>query len=186
MKHKLLMGLIVLGLFSPCEKIVWGKDAPQESSTAQETVIDQGDPQWISLWQRIQEVRLVRLKEDLKLSEAEAGKLFPQLRTLDDKKREIGKERLMLLRQIKKGGASDEEMARQLSALEANSNALMELRKEIQGVLKSHLTPGQQGQYILFQQKFKKELREIIRSEKKARQGGLRSHSQEDSQGEMP
>ncbi len=172
---RLMMKCIkTMGLIVPILYFSWGvsfvsaaEGGLHEVAMEQEEVIDQQEGDWLPLWKRIQEIRLSRLKESLHLSEAEGKGFFAQLRILDEKKRELGKERLFLLRQLKKGTGKTEDTNKQLNAIEANSAALMTVKKEMQTVLKTHLTPEQQVQYILFQQKFKGELRTLILAEKK-------------------
>jgi hypothetical protein len=138
---------------------------------------DQGENQegWLDLWTRVQKIRLDRMKEFLKLDEKTMDMLAPRLNQLDKKKKEIGKERLFLMKQLKqstKHSTKNEQLQDTLRRLEENQAALEILNQEHKGLLKTHLTLEQQAKYILFQRAFKEELRDIIQKERGAAKGG--------------
>ncbi len=161
--------------FSPVFSPAFAQEI-QDQETQDEGVESNAGPampeaRWDLLWRRVQAIRLDRLKKVLHLNEAQAGRLIPKLQAIDEKKREIGKRRLSLLRELravtKERGRNAEEIKRLLGEMEANNSRLSEVKKEIETLLAEELGPEQQARYLLFQQKFKKELRELIRKEKR-------------------
>jgi len=137
---------------------------------------DEGQAGWLTLWTRVQKIRLDRMKAYLQLDEATMLRLTPHLNRLDKRKKEIGKERLFLMKRLKKstamgatpktGAGQERGVEATLRRLEENQAALEALKQEQKGLLKAHLTLDQQARYILFQREFKEELRDIIRKER--------------------
>jgi len=129
----------------------------------------EGEERWELLWRRIQTERLIQIQEALGLSKDQASRLIPKLKSLDEEKRAIGKQKLFLMRGLKEkiktpGTTKDTDWF--LRRLEENQDALNKVGEETQRILKETLTPAQQAQYLIFQQKFKKELRDRILKER--------------------
>ena len=130
---------------------------------------DEGEERWELLWRRIQAERLIQLQEALGLSTDQSNRLIPRLKSLDEEKRAIGKQKLFLMRGLKEkiktdGTSKDTDWF--LLKLEKNQDALNKVGEETQQILKETLTPSQQAQYLIFHQKFKKELRDRILKER--------------------
>ncbi len=124
---------------------------------------------WLNRWNRVQEIRMEKMKEALQIDEITMNQLAPSLRLLAQKKREIGKERLSLLKALKmitENKENEATLETTLQRLEANGIALQTVRQEEMAQIKAHLTPAQQAKLILFQQQFKKEVRDIVQREK--------------------
>ncbi len=129
-----------------------------------------GQEAWLTIWSRVQKIRLERMQAELQLSKETMSLFAPKLEQIDAKKRAIGKERLVLLRKLKhlsESKASDTLLQDTLARIEANQAALEALKEENKALIKAHLTPEQQVKYFFFQRKFKEELHDIIEKEKR-------------------
>ncbi|MEK7286369.1 MAG: hypothetical protein AAB035_03615 [Nitrospirota bacterium] len=131
---------------------------------------DQAD--WLLLWTRIQKIRMEQMQKALQIDKDVMNKIAPKLNEIDEKKRVIGKERLVLLRKLKqvsKEKASEAQLKEALAQIEENQSALTRLKDANQAIIKEHLTAKQQAEYLLFQRQFKEELRHLIQKERQNR-----------------
>jgi hypothetical protein len=125
---------------------------------------------WLNIWSRVQKIRLERMQAELQLSKETMSQFAPKLDQIDQKKRAIGKERLVLLRKLRhlsESKASDTLLQDTLARIEANQAALEALKEENKTLIKAHLTPEQRAKYLFFQRKFNEELQDIIEKEKR-------------------
>ncbi len=145
----------------------------QEGSDHDVLEADQaGQGDWLDLWVRVQKIRLDRMQAELQVDRKTMDALAPKLNQIDEKKRAIGKERLSLLRTLKqrsKANASEAVLGEILKQIEENDAALERLKEETKALIKTHLTPEQQAKYLLFQRRFKEELRDILQKERRHR-----------------
>ncbi len=122
---------------------------------------------------KIEAVRIWRLTEELKLDATTSAKLSSLLSSLDQKRRDIQREQMEAMRELRfslKAAKPDESKIKPLlEKLEKNHRAMQELRdREIKG-MKEFLTIEQQARFLLFQQEFQREMRGMIAG---ARGGG--------------
>jgi Spy/CpxP family protein refolding chaperone len=117
---------------------------------------------------KIEAVRIWRLTEELKLDSDKSAKLSSLLSSLDQKRRDIQRdqaETMRTLRQTLKALKPDEAKIRPLlDKLEHDHHAMQELRNRELKDLKDLLTTEQQARFLLFQQRFQREMREMISS----------------------
>jgi len=122
---------------------------------------------------KIETVRIWRLTERLKLDTATSAKLASFLNSFDQQRKSVMREQMAGMRELRsylQSQKPDEaKIKTALGKLQKNQHALQELRdKEFDG-LKEILTVEQQAQFLLFQQEFQREMREMIAG---ARGGG--------------
>jgi Spy/CpxP family protein refolding chaperone len=115
---------------------------------------------------KIEAVRIWRLTEELKLDANASAKLSSLLSSLEQKRRVTRREQVEAMRDLRsflKAAKPDEAKIRSLlEKLEKNHNEMQAVRnREIKG-LKEILTVEQQARYLLFQQDFQREMRDMI------------------------
>lgn len=150
------------------------------------------DERMKKIMKRIEMVRMWRLTEELDLDEATAAKLFPILSRYESKRMELQKQMFELRRKarlIESGRADKQESsARVLDELEKNRTAMHRLRKEQNKELKKVLTPTQMLKYLSFEERFRREMRQMI-MDARGRRGGPRADrppAKENSPIDMP
>lgn len=126
---------------------------------------DEKDPREI-----IEKVRIYKLTEALDLTEEQTTKFFPHLKEMRKTEQEIQKQRLELvqkLRDLIKNNAPEQEIVNVLNKLqEIHKKRMVAQMKEIED-LRQILTPIQQAKFMIFQENFEREIRELIRQVRK-------------------
>ncbi len=115
---------------------------------------------------KIEAVRIWRLTEELKLDTNTSAKLSSLLSSLDQQRRDTMREQMEAMRDLRsllKSAKPDEAKIRPLiEKLEKNHHEMQALRnREFKG-LKEILTIEQQARFLLFQQEFQREMRDMI------------------------
>lgn len=115
---------------------------------------------------QIELIRMWRLTEELHLTEETGAKLFPILRTYDEKRITLQKERQNIMDQLRKAlqdeATPDEAIEATMETLDNNASAVSDLLRQQREELKGILSPRQQAKFILFQRDFHREIRKII------------------------
>ncbi len=111
-------------------------------------------------------IRIMRLTETLKLDEETAAKFIPLITSLEQKRRDLMRENLQTMRELREYLASrnpdEKKLKSVMEKIEKNHQETMNLRgKEIEAA-KDTLTVEQQARYLLFQQDFMREMRGMI------------------------
>lgn len=126
---------------------------------------DKKDPREI-----IEKVRIYKLTEALDLTEEQATKFFPHLREMRKSEQEFQKQRLELIQKLRdliKTNAREDEIVNILNRFqEIQKKRVAAQMKEIEN-LRQILTPLQQGKFLIFQEDFEREIRELIRKVRK-------------------
>jgi Spy/CpxP family protein refolding chaperone len=115
---------------------------------------------------KIEAIRIWRLTEELKLDTNTSAKLSSLLSSLDQKRRDTMREQMEAMRDLRsllKTAKPDEAKIKPLlEKLEKNHHEMQALRnKEFKG-LKEILTVEQQARFLVFQQEFQREMRDMI------------------------
>jgi Spy/CpxP family protein refolding chaperone len=115
---------------------------------------------------KIEAIRIWRLTEELKLDPPASARLSSFLSSMEQKRREITKNQMEIMRDLRhslRSAKPDEaKMRTNLEKLEKNHNEMQALRSNEFKGLKELLTVEQQARYLLFQQDFQREMREMI------------------------
>lgn len=126
---------------------------------------DEQDPRAI-----IEKIRIWRLTQELDLTTEQTAMLFPKLnelrkieKTYNEQKRRI----LVELKDLLDRKASDEELSQVLSRYQTMNRQKMEVQIAKMVEIKKILTPVQQARYLIFEDEFSREIREMIKQVKK-------------------
>jgi len=116
---------------------------------------------------RVEMVRIWKLTEVLDLDQETADRLFPILRKYDRKRMELQRERGQLRRQIRQmeSGRSGEKVDAEklLEGIENTRTRMMEIEEQQNRELKKVLTPEQMVKYISFEERFRREMKRMMR-----------------------
>ena len=127
---------------------------------------------------RIQMMRVFALTDALALDEATATRLFPYLRTGDERQRELHQEQKMAKQDLRKlveaGGVTDSALDATVSRIADSEIALTKARQEQFAGLKTILTPDQRAKFFVAQQKFDREMRRRLREIRREERGDRR------------
>ncbi len=126
---------------------------------------DSRDPREI-----IEKVRIYRLTKELDLSTEQAIEFFPKLNELqkiDNEFREQRREILVHLKELLGTGAPDNEITESLGAYERILRDRVECEINKMREIRTMLTPSQQAKYLIFQDEFEREIREMIKEVKR-------------------
>ncbi|RLA92987.1 MAG: hypothetical protein DRG69_07925 [Deltaproteobacteria bacterium] len=120
-------------------------------------------------------LRMWKLTEELDLSEEEAAKVFPLLRRYSRKRQQLQRQRWRLLQELR--GLLDEEapperLKEKMRQIEAKTRELEELRWKEWQELKKTLSTEKQARYLLFHERFARDLWKILRRGPKGAKGG--------------
>ena len=119
------------------------------------------------LRKRVELIWMWKLTEDLSLTEEEGAKLFPLLRTYEERKRELREENRKLIRELKHmidDGASEGDLKRMIRSLEENNRKLTKVKEEGFNELAKILSVEKQAKYIVFQEPFRREIHGLIKN----------------------
>ncbi len=118
----------------------------------------------------IEKIRIYRLTKELDLTTEQAIEFFPKLNELQKIDKDFRAQQVEIIASLKelvRGEAEDGEIQQSLSRYEALLKDKVERQlgklKEIRRVL----TPGQQAKYLIFQDEFERDIREMIKEVRK-------------------
>jgi hypothetical protein len=115
---------------------------------------------------KVEEVRLARMKEALRLDERTAAKFVPAVAALDARRRSLMAERRQhvfeLRKQLEAQHPDRNKLEAILEMLRKNERGQAELRDQERDAAKEHLTVEQQARYVIFQMEFHREVRGLI------------------------
>ncbi len=126
---------------------------------------DEKDPRVI-----IEKVKIWRITQELDLTTEQAEKFFPRLHEFSKIEREFHDERMHILTELAKlleKNAAEEEITKVINRYDdvyrkKSENEIQKLEEMWQV-----LTPVQRAKYVIFEEKFIKEIRDMIREIKK-------------------
>jgi Spy/CpxP family protein refolding chaperone len=128
---------------------------------------------------KIEAVRIWRLTEELNLDTDTSAKLSSLLSSLEQKRRTIMREQMEAMRDLRsmlKAAKPDEAKIKPLlEKLEKNHHEMQGVRDQEAKGLKGILTVEQQARFLVFQQEFQREMRDMIsgaRPKGQGRRGG--------------
>lgn len=126
---------------------------------------DKKDPREI-----IEKVRIYKLTEALDLTEEQTTKFFPHLKEMRKNEQDFQGQRMVLLQELRnlvKTNAREQEIINVLNQFqELQKKRMTNQMQEIES-LKKILTPVQQAKFLIFQEDFEREIRELIREVRK-------------------
>jgi hypothetical protein len=123
-------------------------------------------------WDRIENLRKVRLVEVLELKEDQSVRFLARLNEHDNARRNLVKERgdaLDRLERLVRNKADDSEFDKAFADVAAVDDRLTAERKAFTAGLSDILTPTQRAKMLIFERRFEKELREAMREAQRRR-----------------
>jgi Spy/CpxP family protein refolding chaperone len=121
------------------------------------------------LRERIELIWMWRLTEELDLTQEEGAKIFPILRQYEEQKRTLRDENRELVReldQLIKANASEGKLKKAIGALAENEKKYHQVQEEGFQKLEKILPVEKQARYIVFQEKFRREIHGLLRKAK--------------------
>ena len=136
------------------------------AATAQHMMPAPGPGGEVNASRRVEEIRIGRMTEALKLDEKTAAKFIPAVTALDSQRRTLMSERRQhlfeLRKQLEAQHPDEGKLAAILEKLRKNERDQMATRDKEYESAKAHLTVEQQARYVIFQREFNREVRGII------------------------
>ncbi len=122
---------------------------------------------------RIETLRMWKLTEALDLDEETSARLFPLLSKFDKQRAQLQQSIRKDMRELRRALRSqqDADFAGIVGRLETNHREMQRIKDEEFQELKTVLSPKQQAQLILFNMKFRNEMRKMI-EESRGKRGG--------------
>ena len=120
----------------------------------------------------IEKIRIWRLTQELDLSTEQTAVLFPKLNELRKIERTFNEQKQQILARLKTlldGNAPDDALTQILSRYETLNRQKIEMQIKILQQIRDILTPEQQARYLIFEDEFNREIREMINEVKKLR-----------------
>jgi hypothetical protein len=121
----------------------------------------------------IEDLRIVRLTKELNLTDQQLAKLLPRFRETQAARKEFQQKHMGQIKDLDdllNGRASEKDLQAKLSEMERLENDFQSKERETRRELLGQLSVEQQARFFVFQEKFEREIRELIRGIK---QGGL-------------
>jgi hypothetical protein len=118
------------------------------------------------LRERVELIWMWKLTEELNLTQEEGAKLFPLLRTYEERKRELRDENRKLVWELERmveDNASEGAIKKTIRALEENDRKLQEVKQEGFDELGKILSVEKQAKYIVFHKHFRHEIHGLIK-----------------------
>jgi Spy/CpxP family protein refolding chaperone len=117
----------------------------------------------------IQKVKIYRLVQELDLTTEQSVQFFPKLEEMQKIEQEFNEQRMEILDQLKdlvNDDGKDAEISNLIAQYEEIHRERAQKHLEKMGELWKILTPVQQAKYLLFEEKFNREIREMIKQVK--------------------
>jgi len=145
--------------------LILGIGFGQDTVTARD--VDPGDPRVV-----IEKVRMQRLVKELELTDEQEAELFPVLDSMRAVDERFHAERQAVIHDIRdllSDNAPDEVLIRALTRYDDITRGRFELQMVLLDKIRSVLTPLQRARFVIFQEEFDREIREMIREVKRLR-----------------
>jgi Spy/CpxP family protein refolding chaperone len=123
-------------------------------------------------FERVDQLRKVRMIDELDLKEEQSVRFFARLSEFDKRRKELMKERHELLdklEQMIKDNADEKELEKMFPALVGMEQRMAEEKAKFFGGLSDVLSTQQRAKLLVFERAFEKELREAVRDTQRRR-----------------
>jgi Spy/CpxP family protein refolding chaperone len=132
-----------------------------------------GDDEAAELQETIEIYMIAKMKRDLALSRDQEERIVPLIQDLSGSRRSFNRERRILMLRLRALAederSSDEEIRRAVARLVEGENDFRGREARTLEQIRSHLAPRQQAGFLLFQEGFRREMRDRLR---RLRDGG--------------
>jgi Spy/CpxP family protein refolding chaperone len=122
---------------------------------------DKDDPREI-----IEKVRMYRLTQELDLTTEQAVKFFPKLNEIRKSEQKFFEERLEIikeLRELLKDSSADKELTTVIDRFKTIQDERQRVQGKTMDEIREILSPQQQARFLIFQEEFEREIREVIK-----------------------
>ncbi|MEO0083796.1 MAG: hypothetical protein ABIK33_05395 [candidate division WOR-3 bacterium] len=127
--------------------------------------------------QMMETIRVWRLTEILNLTEDQSVRFFPKIKELQKAREEFEQKRIEISSAIedllKDAKKYEKELKAKIQEFEQYETKLHEKEKQLRKEIANILTPEQQAKFMLFQMRFNREMREMIK-EMRERKGEMK------------
>lgn len=134
---------------------------PAEQSFLESELLIKQDPQ-----EMIETIRIYKITQELDLTEEQSIKFFPKLKEMRLAKQEFfdnqNKLSTLLERYLQDANKFAKQIKAIISEMEANETKLREKEARIKKEIADILSPEQLAKFLLLQQKFNREMREMV------------------------
>jgi hypothetical protein len=120
----------------------------------------------------IEDLRIVRLTKELNLNDQQLAKFLPKIREIEASRRDFHQKRMGLIKDMEDllgRKASEKDLQAKLSEMDKSETDFQSRERETRKALVGQLSVEQQVRFVVFQENFEREIRELIRG---IRQGG--------------
>lgn len=128
--------------------------------------------------ERVEMLKLWRIIDELEIDEQQAAELFPYWSKNQRSKRGLGDERREATRSLRtlldSEGTGDGELEKQIETIQAIDNRMFELIKKFRDGLKKHLNVQQRARLMVFEERFRGDLRDMVRGFRRMQHDGRR------------
>lgn len=117
--------------------------------------------------QAFESIKLWRMTQALDLSEEQAAKIFPKLHALQKERRQFRQNYRRIMQElaalVRDPRGDENQIIKKIKELDKTEKTFRELERKNEEEIKALLTPIQQAKFILFKEKFERDLRQILR-----------------------
>jgi hypothetical protein len=115
----------------------------------------------------IEDLRIVRMTKELDLTDQQLAKLLPRWREMQAARQEFHQKRMGLIKDLDdqlNGKASEKDLQAKLSEMDKLENDFQSKERESRKTMLGQLSVEQQARFFVFQEKFEREIRDLIRN----------------------
>ena len=124
--------------------------------------------------EQIAMLRIWKMTEELELTEDQAGRFFPRLRTDDKNIEELEMERQSIFRELHKeamkGGMADKDLNEKIESISAIEVIILRNRVDFIKNLDDLLSPDQRAKLMVFRHRFRDRMENMMREARKNKQ----------------
>lgn len=114
----------------------------------------------------IEDLRIVRMTKELNLTDQQLSKILPKMREIEAARREFHQKRMGLIKGLDdqlNAKAPEKDLQAKLSEMDRLENDFQSKERETRKTMLGQLSVEQQARFFVFQEKFEREIRELIR-----------------------
>jgi len=169
-RKKVIFIMLAAGLMLP--SLVWAQPRAGVPGMKREAMRQERMERLKDTRDMIEDLRIVRLTKELNLNDQQLAKFLPKMREIEASRREFHQKRVGLIKDMDDllgRKASEKDLQAKLSDLDKLENDLQSRERDNRKALVGQLSVEQQARFVVFQENFEREIRELIRG---IRQGG--------------
>jgi len=146
---------------------VWLHTPSNAAALQTDPPVNEQDSMREEIQETVEIYMISKMKRFLRLTETQERKVIPLVEDLNSSRREFNRRRRLILMRIRPlledETASDEELLKQVEELHAMDTRQHQKEMQARDEIRSALTPRQQAQFIVFQERFRQEIQDRVR-----------------------